>query len=45
MTLNTLIRIAVAKDKSYLDAVGIGNINVQSYVNGNNIKCTIKNVF
>lgn len=45
VTLNTPIRIAVAKDKSYLEAVGVGNINVQSYVNGNSIKCTIKNVF
>lgn len=43
--LNTPIRIAVAKDKSYLEAVGIENINIQSYVNGNSTKCTIKNVF
>jgi len=41
MILNKPIKIAVAKDKSYLEAIGIGNINVKSYVNGNRIKCTI----
>lgn len=44
MELNKPIKISVAKDKNYLEAVGIGNI-VQSYVNDNKIKCVIKNVF
>lgn len=38
MILNKPIKIAIAKDKSYLEATGIGNINVQSYVNGKRIK-------
>ena len=35
MILKNLIKIAIAKDKNYIEAVDIGVINVLSYVNGN----------
>lgn len=44
MMLKNPIKIAIAKDRSYIEAIGIGNVNVLSYVNGKTVKCTIKNV-
>lgn len=44
MMLKNPIRIAIAKDKHYIEAIGIGDIKVLSYVNDKAIKCTIKNV-
>lgn len=44
MMLKNPIKIAIAKDKNYIEAIGIGNINVLSYVNGKTVKCIIKNV-
>lgn len=38
------IRVAVVTDKILVEAIGIGNINVLSYVNGKTVKCRIKNV-
>lgn len=45
LMLDNPIKIAVAKDKDFLMAVGIGNIKVLSKVGNKQIKCTIKNVF
>lgn len=45
MMLNEPIKIAVAKDNNYMEAVGVGNIKVISKVQGKEIECTIKNVF
>lgn len=38
------IRIAIAKDNNYLIALGVGNIEVYSFVGNENVKCTIRNV-
>lgn len=38
------IKIAVAKNEDFLLAIGIGNINVISYVGKRKYNCTIKNV-
>lgn len=43
-TLESPINIAVAKDGHYLQAVGIGNLNVLSNINNKQIKCNIQNV-
>lgn len=42
--LKNPIKIAVAKDGDYMEAVGIGNILAISKVGNKTIKCTIKNV-
>lgn len=38
------IKIAIAKDKNYLEATGIGNIDVISFIDDKEIECTMKNV-
>lgn len=43
--LENPIKIAIAKDSSFLLAMGIGNIEMHSYVNDKRIKCTVQNVF
>lgn len=42
--LENPIKVAVAKDKEFLLAVGIGNIVAYSIVKNQRLKCTIKNV-
>jgi len=44
MMLKNPIKIAIAKDKTYLEAIGIGNINVLNCINRKMVKCTTKNV-
>lgn len=39
------ISIAVAKNHSFIKAIGVGNINCYSKVNNERIPCNIKNVF
>lgn len=45
MFLENPIKIAVAKNGNYMEAVGVGNVKVISKINGREIKCTIKNAF
>lgn len=45
MILENPVKIAIAKIDSFIEAVGIGNIEALSYVGGNKISCKIKNVF
>ena len=42
--LKESIKIAVAKDKNYLEAVGIGDIEALSQIDDKDIKCKIKGV-
>lgn len=43
--LENPIKVAIAKDSSFLLAVGVGNIEVYSHVKNKRVKCTIQNVF
>nr|CAI5817189.1 unnamed protein product [Callosobruchus analis]CAI5820008.1 unnamed protein product [Callosobruchus analis] len=43
--LENPLKIAVAKDGDFLLVMGVGNIQVYSYVGSKSIKCTIQNVF
>lgn len=42
--LNKPIKIAVAKDRDFLNAIAVGSIIAYSNVNGSSVKCNIKNV-
>lgn len=43
--LDNPIKIAIAKNNSYLEAIGIGKIKVIGSANNDKINCTIENVF
>ncbi|KRT78250.1 hypothetical protein AMK59_6683 [Oryctes borbonicus] len=45
LVLKHPIKIAVAKNNNFMEAIGVGNIKVISKVNRNEVECTIKNVF
>lgn len=44
LMLKNPIKIAVAKSNNYMEAIGVGEIKAISFVDGKEVKCTIKNV-